>query len=163
MNLARSVPGGTSSSSATCTIRTRRRGQLTMTGSSTPVISAPWTPADYLTITGRLKELIIRGGENIAPVEIEAVLAEHDSVEESAVVGLPDDRLGEIVAAVIRPRGDACADLRDQLVNHVRGRLTPFKFPARWFLTDAMPVTPTGKVRKFELRDAIVRGALREF
>jgi fatty-acyl-CoA synthase len=116
----------------------------------------------YLTVTGRLKELIIRGGENIAPAEIEVVLAEHNSVEESAVVGLPDDRLGEIVAAVIRPRKDARADLKDQLVNHVRGRLAPFKIPARWFVADAMPVTPTGKVRKFELRDAIMREDLRE-
>jgi fatty-acyl-CoA synthase len=116
----------------------------------------------YLTITGRLKELIIRGGENIAPAEIESVLVSHDSVAESAVVGLPDDRFGEVVAAVVCIRGDIDTDLKNRLVNHVRARLAPFKIPARWFVTDEMPVTPTGKVRKFELRDAIERCDLRE-
>jgi len=116
----------------------------------------------YLTITGRLKELIIRGGENIAPAEIESVLADHESVMETAIVGLPDDRLGEVVAAVLRVRGSAEAELKNQLVDHVRARLAPFKVPARWFVTDEMPVTPTGKVRKFELRDAVLREELRE-
>jgi fatty-acyl-CoA synthase len=116
----------------------------------------------YLTITGRLKELIIRGGENIAPAEIESVLADHESVIETAIVGLPDDRLGEVVAAVLRVRGSAQAELKNQLADHVRARLAPFKVPARWFVTDEMPVTPTGKVRKFELRDAILHEELRE-
>ena len=115
----------------------------------------------YLTITGRLKELIIRGGENIAPAEIESVLADHDSVVETAIVGLPDDRMGEIVAAVLCVRGTETG-LRARLIDHVRGRLAPFKLPARWFITDEMPLTPTGKVRKFELRDAILREELRE-
>jgi fatty-acyl-CoA synthase/long-chain acyl-CoA synthetase len=116
----------------------------------------------YLTITGRLKELIIRGGENIAPAEIESVLAGHGAVIEAAVVGLHDDRLGEIVAAVVRVRDGAEAGLKDHLIDHVRARLAPFKVPARWFVADALPVTPTGKVRKFALRDEIVRGDIRE-
>lgn len=116
----------------------------------------------YLTVTGRLKELIIRGGENIAPAEIESVVADHESIVETAVVGLPDERLGEIVAAVIHARGDANADLKDRLIDHVRVRLAPFKIPSRWFVADQLPVTPTGKVRKFELRDAILRDELRE-
>jgi fatty-acyl-CoA synthase len=116
----------------------------------------------YLTITGRLKELIIRGGENIAPAEIESVVAEHESIAETAVIGLPDERMGEIVAAVIRLRTDEDAELRDRLINHVGARLAPFKVPSRWFVADQLPATPTGKVRKFELRDAIVRNELRE-
>jgi fatty-acyl-CoA synthase/long-chain acyl-CoA synthetase len=116
----------------------------------------------YLTVTGRLKELIIRGGENIAPAEIESVVAEHESIAETAVVGIPDKRLGEIVAAVLRVRGDADADLKDRLIDHVRARLAPFKMPSRWFVADQLPVTPTGKVRKFELRDAILREELPE-
>lgn len=116
----------------------------------------------YLTITGRLRELIIRGGENIAPAEIESVVAEHESIAEAAVVGIPDERLGEIVAAVVRVRGDAEADLKDRLIDHVCARLAPFKMPSRWFVADQLPVTPTGKVRKFELRDAILGGELRE-
>lgn len=116
----------------------------------------------YLTVTGRLKELIIRGGENIAPAEIESVVAEHDSIAEAAVVGIPDDRLGEIVAAVVRLQGDASAGVKDRLVDHVRKRLAPFKVPGRWFVADQLPVTTTGKVRKSELRDAIMRDELRE-
>jgi fatty-acyl-CoA synthase/long-chain acyl-CoA synthetase len=116
----------------------------------------------YLTITGRLKDLIIRGGENIAPAEIESVVADNDSIAEAAVVGVPDERLGEIVAAVVRVRGDVEADLKDRLIDHVCARLAPFKVPSRWFVADQLPVTPTGKVRKFELRDAILGGELRE-
>jgi fatty-acyl-CoA synthase/long-chain acyl-CoA synthetase len=116
----------------------------------------------YLTITGRLKELIIRGGENIAPAEIESVVAEHESIAEASIVGIPDERLGEIVTAVVRVRGDTDAGLRDRLVDHVRERLAPFKVPSRWFIADQLPVTPTGKVRKFELRHAILREELPE-
>jgi fatty-acyl-CoA synthase len=115
----------------------------------------------YLTLTGRLKELIIRGGENIAPAEIESQLLTHDDVIECAVVGLPDPRLGEVVAAVLRTSPDDIR-LKDVLIEHLRDRLAPFKVPARWFTAIEFPVTPTGKVRKFELRDAIARGDLRE-
>jgi fatty-acyl-CoA synthase len=116
----------------------------------------------YLTVTGRLKELIIRGGENIAPAEIESHLLSHDDVVECAVVGLPDDRLGEQVAAVLRTSRDADVLLKDALIGYLRNRLAPFKIPARWFVVADFPVTPTGKVRKFELRDAILLGKLRE-
>jgi len=116
----------------------------------------------YLSVTGRLKELIIRGGENISPAEIESVLIGHETVLDASVVGLPDERWGEIVAAVIRI-GDGGPDLTAaDIVDYVGRRLAPFKVPARWFVTDALPLTPTGKVRKFELRDAIMHGHLRE-
>ncbi|MBP1816986.1 fatty-acyl-CoA synthase/long-chain acyl-CoA synthetase [Mycobacterium sp. OAE908] len=114
----------------------------------------------YLTLTGRLKELIIRGGENIAPAEIEMQLQGMDAVADCAVIGLPDDRLGEVVAAIVRPSGQAVD--KEQLVEHLRPLLAPFKIPTRWFITDEWPVTPTGKVRKFELRDAVMRGAVDE-
>ena len=116
----------------------------------------------YLSVTGRLKELIIRGGENISPIEIESVLVGHDAVAEAAVVGLPDERWGEIVAAVIRVAGGREELLKSEIADYVGRRLAPFKLPARWFVTDALPVTPTGKVRRFELRDAIIRNRLRE-
>jgi fatty-acyl-CoA synthase len=116
----------------------------------------------FLTVTGRLKELIIRGGENIAPAEIESHLLSHDDVMECAVVGLPDDRLGEQAAAVLRTSRDADVLLKDSLVSHLRNRLAPFKIPARWFVVAEFPVTPTGKVRKFELRDAILLGNVTE-
>jgi fatty-acyl-CoA synthase len=116
----------------------------------------------YLTVTGRLKELIIRGGENIAPAEIESHLLSHDDVVECAVVGLPDDRLGEQVAAVLRTSRDADVLLKDSLADYMRNRLAPFKIPTRWFVTAELPLTSTGKVRKFELRDAIMSGDIRE-
>jgi fatty-acyl-CoA synthase len=115
----------------------------------------------YLTLTGRLKELIIRGGENIAPAEIESCLAAHPSVVEACVVGLPDERMGEVVAAFVRLREEP-DDLLASLVAHVRERLSPHKLPARWFVVDALPVTPTGKVQKFRMPALVDAEALRE-
>jgi fatty-acyl-CoA synthase/long-chain acyl-CoA synthetase len=116
----------------------------------------------YLTITGRLKELIIRGGENISPAEIETILVGHDAILDVAVVGLPDDRWGELVAAVIRVHDEGQQLDKVEIADFVAARLAQFKVPARWFVTDSLPTTPTGKVRKFALRDAIARGHLRE-
>ncbi|OHV05445.1 class I adenylate-forming enzyme family protein [Mycobacterium talmoniae] len=116
----------------------------------------------YLTVTGRLKELIIRGGENIAPAEIESVVVEHESIVEVAVFGLPDERLGEVVVAVILLRGESAPDLKQRLVDHTRARLARFKVPSRWFVASRLPVTQTGKVRKFELREAILADELPE-
>jgi fatty-acyl-CoA synthase/long-chain acyl-CoA synthetase len=116
----------------------------------------------YLTVTGRLKELIIRGGENISPAEIEAVLVGHEAVLEASVIGMPNERWGEIVVAVIRVADGVDHLPKPDVVDYVGKRLAPFKVPARWFVVDALPVTPTGKVRKFELRDSIVCGRLRE-
>jgi len=116
----------------------------------------------YVTLTGRLKELIIRGGENISPASIESCLAAHPAVQEAAVVGLPDDRLGEIVAAIVKVRGELAADLGDTLREHARQHLSPYKVPARWFVAEELPVTPTGKVRKFAVVEQIIVGSLSE-
>lgn len=116
----------------------------------------------YLTVTGRLKELIIRGGENIAPVAIEEMLLEHPLVESATVVGLPDEKWGEIAAAVIVPAGEPPADLGTQLEAFARERVAPYMVPARWFITGELPVTPTGKVRRFVIRDQIGAAELAE-
>ncbi|GAB3385523.1 class I adenylate-forming enzyme family protein [Amycolatopsis echigonensis] len=113
-----------------------------------------------ITLTGRLKDLIIRGGENIAPAEIESCLAEHPAVIDAVAIGLPDEKWGEAVGAVIHLRGAETVGLRDELERHCRERLASFKVPQRWFLVDALPVTPTGKVRKFKLLDAVTAGEL---
>jgi fatty-acyl-CoA synthase/long-chain acyl-CoA synthetase len=117
----------------------------------------------YLSVTGRLKELIIRGGENISPAEIESVVVGHEAVVEACVIGLDDERWGEIVAVAIRVDDGVQQVAKADIVDYVGRRLAPFKVPARWFVTDTLPLTPTGKVRKFELRDSIVRGELEEF
>jgi acyl-CoA synthetase (AMP-forming)/AMP-acid ligase II len=115
-----------------------------------------------ITITGRLKELIIRGGENIAPAEIESCLTGHDAVLEASVVGVPDDQWGEAIGAVIRLRDGQRPGLRDELEAHCRGQLAPYKVPQRWLYVSQLPVTPTGKVQKFRLADAIRDGQLDE-
>jgi fatty-acyl-CoA synthase len=117
----------------------------------------------YLKVTGRLKELIIRGGENIAPAAVEAVIAGHPLVVAATVVGLPDKQWGEVVACVLRLAADPPADLVDQLIAYARERMSPYKVPTRWFLADSdLPVTPTGKIRKFQVRDQIRESLLRE-
>jgi acyl-CoA synthetase (AMP-forming)/AMP-acid ligase II len=100
----------------------------------------------YCRIAGRIKEMIIRGGENIYPREIEAVLLAHPGVAEVAVVGVPDRFWGEVVGAVLRPSGEALS--QTDLAGYCRERLAGFKVPVRWLFTDAFPLTSTGKVRK---------------
>jgi fatty-acyl-CoA synthase len=112
----------------------------------------------YLRIAGRLKEMIIRGGENIYPREIEQVLLGHPAVADASVVGVPDRYYGEVVGAAIRPAGDrgvAGLDtdgLAAELADYCRARLAAEKVPARWLVTGSLPMTPSGKIRKDELR-----------
>ncbi|WP_020497514.1 MULTISPECIES: class I adenylate-forming enzyme family protein [Sciscionella] len=113
-----------------------------------------------ITLTGRAKDLIIRGGENIAPREIESCLAEHEAVAEAAVIGVPDELWGETVGAVIRPRGESRKGMRGELEAYCRDRLSPFKVPEHWLVAEKLPVTPTGKIRKFELVEAAAKGRL---
>ena len=114
----------------------------------------------YVTITGRVKEMIIRGGENHFPAEIENVLLEHASVAEVAVVGLPDETWGEVIAAFVRTEGGQELD-RDALHAHCRARLSPQKTPTLWCRVDAFPMTGSGKIQKFRLRDGYVAGQYR--
>jgi acyl-CoA synthetase (AMP-forming)/AMP-acid ligase II len=105
----------------------------------------------YLSIVGRTKEIIIRGGLNIAPREIEDVILQHDDVLEVAVIGLPDQRLGERTCACVVVRESAVVEL-DDLVAFLRDRgLATYKLPQRLVVKDALPKTATGKVRKQEL------------
>jgi fatty-acyl-CoA synthase len=101
----------------------------------------------YCRIQGRIKEMIIRGGENIYPREIENVLLSHPGVADAAVVGIPDRFWGEEVAGVIRssaPEPPTAAELTALC----RERLAAYKIPSRWLFTDSFPLTATGKVRK---------------
>jgi fatty-acyl-CoA synthase len=107
----------------------------------------------YCRIEGRIKEMIIRGGENIYPREIEAVLLSHPAVAEVAVVGIPDRFWGEVVGAVIRTEAGAAgaattATTEAELTEFARARLAAYKVPVRWLFADAFPLTSTGKVRK---------------
>ena len=107
---------------------------------------------DYLFIVDRKKDIIIRGGENIACQEVEAALYEHPEVAECAVFGLPDQRLGEIVGAAIHLHEGARLD-EDELAEFLSTRLASFKRPARvWFLADPLPRLGTEKIDKVTLR-----------
>ncbi len=113
----------------------------------------------YVAVTGRVKEMIIRGGENLFPAEIENVLLEHPDVAEIAVVGLPDDKWGEIVAAFVRPHEGAAVD-PIALKGFCRQHMAPMKTPVVWCRTDAFPLTGSGKIRKFALRDQFLAGEI---
>ena len=114
----------------------------------------------YLRITGRLKDMIIRGGLNIAPREVEDVLFAHPEVAEVSVVGVPDRKWGEQVGAVIRLADPAHPPTSDALRAYCRERMAAFKSPALVFVVDSYPLTPSGKVQKFLLRQAIDNGEL---
>ncbi len=116
----------------------------------------------YLRVIGRLKDMIIRGGENIYPREIEDILARHPDVADVAVVGVPDDTWGEEVAAVVRLRTDLGrppepAELRE----YCRGQLAAYKSPRLWFYVAAFPLTPSGKIQKHRIVTSIVEHELR--
>jgi fatty-acyl-CoA synthase len=112
----------------------------------------------YCRIVGRLKDMIIRGGENLFPVEIEEVLYRHPAVAEVAVVGLPDERWGEVVAAFVRPVDPADPPTKEELRAYVRSQLSPQKTPTEWVIVDAYPLTGSGKIQKFALREAWEKG-----
>lgn len=107
-----------------------------------------------LWIDGRLKDMIISGGENVSPAEVEAVLLECPEVAEAAVVGRPDERWGEAVVAVVAPRPGARIDER-ALLARFAGRLARFKQPREVLVVEALPRTALGKVRKEEVRQLV--------
>ncbi|MFC3172708.1 class I adenylate-forming enzyme family protein [Novosphingobium bradum] len=107
-------------------------------------------PDGLVRIRGRLREVIIRGGENVYPPEIEAVLHTHPAVAMAAVVGVDHQRLGQDVAAVIQLRPGATAQTRE-LEDFVEKYVARFKVPRHWHYVEAMPMTVSGKIRKVEL------------
>jgi len=113
----------------------------------------------YLYLTGRSKDVIIRGGENIAAPLVEATLFDHPAVREAAVVGLPDPDLGEIVAAAVVVGADRPVDA-DELAAFTRNHLAYFAVPQRWWIrTDSLPVNDAGKVDKRALRASFPGGS----
>jgi len=100
----------------------------------------------YLFLIGRRGDKIIRGGENVYPVEVEHVLEQHPGVREAAVIGVPDQRWGEIVRAVVVPADPAAPPTPDDLRAHARHQLAGFKVPTEWVMTDALPRNAAGKL-----------------
>lgn len=109
----------------------------------------------YVNIVGRIKDMIIRGGENIYPREVEEFLHTHPAVSEAQVIGVPSVKYGEEVMAWVRPKpGTALTD--EDLQAYCRGRIATYKTPRYWKFVEAFPMTVTGKVQKFRMREMAV-------
>jgi long-chain acyl-CoA synthetase len=109
----------------------------------------------YLFLTDRIKDMIVTGGENVYPVEVEEALAQHPAVAEVAVIGVPDERWGEAVKAfVVACPGSAPS--QDELIAFAREQLAGYKLPRSVEFVDDLPRTPTGKVLKRKLRERAI-------
>lgn len=116
--------------------------------------------AGYIRITGRSKDVIIRGGENIPVVEIEALLYKHPAVSQVAIVAYPDERLGERACAVVVPKSGHTIQFAAMTEFLEQQKLARQYIPERLVLCKAMPATPSGKIQKFRLREMLRDGAL---
>jgi cyclohexanecarboxylate-CoA ligase len=117
-------------------------------------------PNGYIRISGRSKDIIIRGGENIPVVEIESLLYRHPAVAQVAIVAYPDERLGERACAVVVPKPDATIDLASVSDFLKTQKLAIQYIPEKLVVLDAMPATPSGKIQKFRLREMLRQGEL---
>lgn len=109
----------------------------------------------YITLVGRLKDIIIRGGENISPAEIENFLLKHPDIDEASVFGIPDQKYGEIVCAAIRSRRKNHASA-DELKAWCKDNISLWKIPEHITFVNEFPATPSGKIQKFVLRDRLI-------
>jgi fatty-acyl-CoA synthase len=112
-------------------------------------------PNGYYRITGRIKDLVIRGGENIYPREIEEFLCTHPAIEQAAVVGVPDQKYGEELCVWARLKPNQTVS-EDEVREFCRGQLAHFKVPRYVRFVDSFPQTVTGKIQKFKIREAMV-------
>ncbi len=109
----------------------------------------------YVNIVGRIKDMVIRGGENIYPREIEEFLHAHPDIEDVQVIGVPDERFGEELMACVKARPGAALD-EEAVRDHCRGRIAHYKVPRYISFVDDFPMTVTGKVRKVEMREKAI-------
>ena len=114
----------------------------------------------YIRISGRSKDVIIRGGENIPVFEIEALLYRHPAVAQVAIVAYPDERLGERACAVVVPKAGQTLDLAGMVEFFKSQKLAAQYIPERLIVREAMPATPSGKIQKFKLREMLLDGTL---
>lgn len=121
-----------------------------------------WVDGQYLIVTGRAKDVIIRSGENISAKEVEDLLADHPGIAEIAVVGLPDDRTGERACAVIVPSGSARPDVASLLELLVCKGVAKFKAPEQVVIWDALPKNDAGKVLKHRIRASLTQAEAKD-
>lgn len=112
--------------------------------------------AGFCNIVGRVKDMIIRGGENVYPREVEEFLFRHPKILDVAVVGVPDPRFGEVVCAVVRLR-EGMASSEAEIQNYCQGQIAHYKVPRYVRFVDEFPMTVTGKIQKFMIRESVSR------
>ena len=120
--------------------------------------AAMWLPDGHLRFLGRYKDMLKVGGENVDPMETEALLLEHPAVQQVAVVGLPDGRLGEVPVAYVECRAGATIDA-DDVVGHCRGKIESIKLPRQVVFVDVFPMSASGNIRKAHLRETPGNGS----
>jgi acyl-CoA synthetase (AMP-forming)/AMP-acid ligase II len=108
----------------------------------------------FLTLTGRVKEMLIIGGENVFPRDIEVVLESHEAVLQAAVIGIPDESRGEVPVAFVIPQPGSNAT-EQELRAYSKRSLAGFKVPKRVYIREDLPTTPTGKILKRRLRELL--------
>jgi fatty-acyl-CoA synthase len=123
----------------------------------------------YCRIVGRIKDMIIRGGENIYPRELEEFFHTHPSISNVQIFGVPDQKFGEQVAAwiTLRPEGEGKEGSRQKLTEEelkswAKGQIAHYKIPQYIFFVDSFPMTVTGKIQKFEMRNITINKLLPE-
>jgi fatty-acyl-CoA synthase len=112
-------------------------------------------PAGYLNIVGRIKDMVIRGGENVYPTEVEEFLYGHPLIEDVQVVGVPDERYGEELCAWVRLRPDAELTV-EEIREYCSGKIAHYKIPKYVRFTGEFPMTITGKIQKYKMREASI-------
>jgi fatty-acyl-CoA synthase len=117
---------------------------------------ATMDPAGYVNIVGRIKDMVIRGGENVYPREIEEFLYTHPDIVDAQVIGVPDARYGEELMAWVRLRDGATPLTTEALREFCTGKLAHYKIPRYVKIVDSFPMTVTGKIRKVEMREVSI-------
>ncbi|MEQ1780209.1 MAG: AMP-binding protein [Hyphomonadaceae bacterium] len=111
--------------------------------------------AGYCNIVGRIRDMVIRGGENVYPREIEEYLFRHPGIEDVQVIGVPDPKYGEEICAWVKPRSGASLT-REDIIDFCKGQIAHYKIPRYVKFVDGFPMTVTGKIQKFEMRKAMI-------
>ena len=119
---------------------------------------AKMNESGYVQITGRLKDMIIRGGENVYPREIEEFLYTHSAVQDVQVIGVPDEKYGEIVVACIQLKENEAITPAD-ILHFCEGKISRYKIPSHIYFVDDYPMTASGKIQKYKLRESAVKWA----
>jgi long-chain acyl-CoA synthetase len=114
----------------------------------------------FLYLVDRKKDMVICGGNNIYPAEVEAVIAGHPSVATCSVVGIPDERRGEVPVVAVVPRTGHAVDA-DSIISYCRERIAAYKVPRAVYVSPALPLGPTGKILKDKVREQVTQGDLR--